>query len=251
MSVDIKRLRTTVQAGSETNSEILAVGMSDIHSHVVESDASELPIDVPITLRALDYATEHCMDENYVMLFFRMEAVVEVQHSVDTEWTEMTAHLEDPSVDLTPSIHVARSTWFDSVLAEARMVEYVFLEIPVPESPDKDRWLKARQHLEQAEHMYRHGNDAQVLAACYAALESLHPDPKQVFASMADREKRKHVDELMIGTKRYLHSGRHVVRDAEQTDMLGDFDVDHRDASFALALTKCWIAYATQLLQSN
>jgi hypothetical protein len=68
---------------------------------------------------------------------------------------------------------------------------------------------------------------------------------KDVLAKLTDEEKRKHLDTLLVAARNYLHAGRHVSKTGTR---VGEFDVDHRDAEFALGVTKMAISYVARLL---
>jgi hypothetical protein len=122
----------------------------------------------------------------------------------------------------------------------------VTLEVPIPPLPNRSRVEKALQHVATAQEHYENGNDPGVLQSCYGACESLNPaSPKSILAKVADDERRKHVNDLLIAAKAYLHAGRHVSKAGAQ---VGEFAVDHPDAEFALGTTKMLISYVARLL---
>ncbi len=61
-------------------------------------------------------------------------------------------------------------------------------------------------------------------------------------------EKRQKIDALLDQTGKYFHAGRHVSKTGPQQ---GEFPVDHRDAEFALALAKFFLAYIAKLLPQS
>jgi hypothetical protein len=58
-------------------------------------------------------------------------------------------------------------------------------------------------------------------------------------------KKRDHLNIVLKNTKDFMHAGRHV---SKQGQRIGEFDVDRRDADFALAQTKIWLVYIARLL---
>ncbi len=135
------------------------------------------------------------------------------------------------------SIYVPRSDWLKDVLEPIGVGNYVFSEIRVPKVPDRERSEKALKHLRDAEEQFRLGNDPGVFQSCRAVFEEgvLERAPKNIFAAVADEEKRKRGDQLLKEAVAYFHSGRHPSRTGPSQ---GEFPVDHRDAEFALSLLK-------------
>jgi hypothetical protein len=146
-------------------------------------------------------------------------------------------------------ITLARSDWVTNVLEPLGIGEYVSMEIPLPGVPERERWRAALRHVEEAQKHFGMGNDAAVLQSCHAAFESLEGAPKHILDGVTDGKKREVVDELLKQTKSYFNSGRHVSKsDGSQK---GSFPVDHRDAEFALYLSRVFLAYIAKLLASG
>ncbi len=122
---------------------------------------------------------------------------------------------------------------------------HVLMEMPVPVVPDRKRWEDALTHLARAEQQFASGNDPGVFQYCRAMIDSLEGYPKQIFSKLGDESKRQQIDELLNQTGKYFHAGRHVSKAGPQE---GEFPVDHRDAEFALALAKFFLAYMAKLL---
>lgn len=55
--------------------------------------------------------------------------------------------------------------------------------------------------------------------------------------------------ELLKQAKSYFNSGRHVSKSDSSQE--GSFPVDHRDAEFALYLSRIFLAYTVKLLASG
>jgi hypothetical protein len=141
---------------------------------------------------------------------------------------------------------ITRDDWLENVVRVIQPDEYAILEVPIPPTPNRGRFEKALTHLATAQERFTRGDDPGVLQSCHGAFESLSPGaPKDVLAKLTDPEKRKHLDELLLAAKAYLHAGRHVSKAGAR---LGEFDVDHRDAEFALGITKMAISYVARLL---
>lgn len=147
-------------------------------------------------------------------------------------------------IDMFPVI--TRDDWFENVVKVIEPGDYVVLEAPIPTPPNRSRFEKALSHLATALEHFKNGNDPAVLQSCHGAFESLGPGAaKAILAKLSDVEKRKHVDALLMTAKNYLHAGRHISKTGTR---IGEFDVDHRDAEFALGVTKMVVAYVARLL---
>jgi hypothetical protein len=73
-------------------------------------------------------------------------------------------------------------------------------------------------------------------------METLIGFPTGVYTAVPDGLKSKRINAVAKAIGDYLHAGRHVAKDGPRE---GEFDVDHRDAQFALALTKSLLALLT------
>jgi hypothetical protein len=144
-------------------------------------------------------------------------------------------------------ISVSRDEWLEKVMKVIEPTDYMILEVPIPTVPNRSRFQKALAHLKTADEHFEGGNDPGVLQSCYAAFDSLEGAPKEILAKLDDNEKRKQVDELLLKAKVYLNAGRHVSKTGLQA---GEFYVDHRDAEFALGMTKMMVSYVARLLAS-
>jgi hypothetical protein len=262
MEANIHLLRVELRGKPEYNPEVLGIAVADTFSFDTGFEDCSLYLDVPVSREAVNWATEHSSAPGATSILLTMHAIATVTIRDSGEERIATAELrdrdwydegDDDTRDWSDEYSYAlfdipRSRWLESVMGRFGLGDYVFLEMLIPKPPDRERWEKSLRHIREAETFYSNGNDAQVLAACYAAFESFSSDPKRVFSAITDTTKRRHLDDLMIHTKNFLHSGRHVVRNAQQSRFEGDFDVDHRDATFALAVAKSWLVYTAQLL---
>ena len=144
------------------------------------------------------------------------------------------------------TFELAHSDWVRKVLRPLGTDDHILFSLQVPARPGDGPSRTALTHLAAADDAYNRGDDATVLQKCYAVFESLRPrSPETLFESVSDPEKRQHLDKLMVENKDFLHAGRHVAKEGSGA---GQFDVDHRDSSFALAQTKIWLAYLGRLL---
>ena len=66
---------------------------------------------------------------------------------------------------------------------------------------------------------------------------------------MTDGKKREAVDKLLKQTRSYFNSGRHVSK--SDGSHKGSFPADHRDAEFALYLSRVFLAHTAKLLASG
>lgn len=66
-------------------------------------------------------------------------------------------------------------------------------------------------------------------------------------AAIADLGKRTALDQLVRQLVNFLHEGRHPSDNGPQQ---GQFPVDHRDTTFALAMSKFFLSYIAQQTQA-
>jgi hypothetical protein len=97
-----------------------------------------------------------------------------------------------------------------------------------------------------AETRNHEGNDPDVLRYCHDALQAVSPsNPKGIVPAIADDAKRQQLDEALHHFRDFLQNGRHPQKTGANA---GRYDVDHRDAQFALAMRKVWLVYIARLL---
>ena len=156
------------------------------------------------------------------------------------EW--LFQHFGEARQTLLP-FQVARSDWFTRVLQPIGTVEYINTEIALPAG---DPALRAAVgQIAAAERAYSDCDDPSVFLYCRAAIDALPGAKQDVFIGLPDRGEAKLLDDLMRQAGSYLHRGRHVAGDGGDQ---GDFPVDHRDARFALNLTKLLVAHTGHVL---
>lgn len=138
------------------------------------------------------------------------------------------------------NVRVSRSDWIRDVLTPTAYGDYVINEIRVPRGSVATQWRSAAERLQDADELLVLGRHAEALFQCRAALETLPGSPKRIFDFVEDEAKRTTIDELTRQLVRFLHLGRHV--------KTGEgFAVDHRDAQFAVYVTKTLLSYASTL----
>ncbi len=89
------------------------------------------------------------------------------------------------------------------------------------------------------------GEDDAVFHKLRAWLDSLPRAKKEILARIADKDKREHLDDLLLSFGKYLHDGRHV----KEED--GLFPVDHLDAAFALDMTRVLLSHLSLMLTAG
>jgi hypothetical protein len=240
--LELHRLRVEVRLKNER----LGVGeLQNAVAHVF-SHESQLVVELPLTQQAVQFLAEQGRS-NQIELFLDMTGFARFR----TEGRGSRGEIENPGawedadVDREQgTIRIPLSTWISSVVEPTGTNRFVFLEVPIPKTPDRARWEVALGHLAAAEQFYAEGRDAEVLQRCYAAYESLDGAPKGIFDKVADEKKRQRLNESLKDVKGFMQGGRHVA-EAGRSD--GDFAVDHRDAAFALGQTKIWLSYIAHL----
>jgi hypothetical protein len=142
-------------------------------------------------------------------------------------------------------VAIPRPVWVKQVLEPIGTDQYVLLELPIPPMPTGQRWQAAQEHLARAEARFHEGHDADVLRHCHDAFTALSPkDPTKFVPPVGDDVKMDQVNETLHAFRDFLHRGRHPLRTGDDA---GRYDVDHRDAAFALAATKIWLTYLARL----
>ena len=238
------------QLKSDVRFDMQLLGAASLREVVedVLNHGTRVTLEAPISRDALDYVDAHLRARQFdLMLEFRgslqaTTAAPTPSGAVNTdEWSEH--HVRSGQ----NTVRIGRDDWITGVLEPLGAPAHAFLDLPLPQPPDSERWQMALQHLAHAERLYREGNDAEVLQRCYAVFDSLDGAPKNIFDSLSatDPEKREKVDRALLAFRNYLQSGRHV---STSGDSDGQFPVDHRDASFALSQAKLWLGYVARLL---
>jgi hypothetical protein len=241
------------QLKSDVRFDIQLLGTASLREVVedVLNYGTRVTLEAPISREALAYVDAHLRARQFdLMLEFRgslqaTTAAPAASGVVDTDdWAEH--HVRSGQ----NTVRISRDDWITGVLEPLGAPSHAFLDLPLPQPPDSERWHMALEHLAHAERLYREGNDAEVLQRCYAVFDSLEGAPKNIFDSLGatDPDKREKVDKALIAFRTYLQSGRHV---STSGDSDGQFPVDHRDADFALSQTKLWLTYVARLLAAS
>lgn len=144
-------------------------------------------------------------------------------------------------------VRVSRSDWLKQVLEPIGTLEYVLTDIALPKGAAATDFANALAHLCEAERQYQLGHDPDVFAHCKAMTEALPGAPKAVFAALVDQQQAEILNALLKDAVDYFNRGRHVVQQGEQK---GQFPVSHRDARFALTLSKILLAEIADILSA-
>jgi hypothetical protein len=218
----------------------------------IASGENSLELEGPLTREALRFMESQFREQRKCALTMELRSLLWFKDDTPGGQSITSAFVSAGQWGLLPSTQtsivatITRDDWMDNVVKVVQPEDRAILEVPIPTPPNRGRFEKALKHLATAEEQYQQGNDTAVLQACYGGFESLSPGAaKDVLAKLTDLEKRKHLDELLVKAKTYLHAGRHISKTGAR---LGDFDVDHRDAEFALGMTKMVISYVARLL---
>lgn len=234
------------------NREMLGTGTVDEIGEEIRSGGRQLHLEIPINREAIRFVQDHARDHS---LNFELECHGLLWVIDSRSGGPVSASEERGKWRLVPvksgsvRISIYRSDWVKNVLEPLGIGKYILLELPIPDVPEPERWKKALDHLEDAQNHFHMGNDAAILHLCHAAFEGLEGAPKNIFDQMADEKKRRAVDDLLKQAMDYFHSGRHVSKSSGPQQ--GTFPVDHRDAEFALYLSRTFMAYIAKLLVSN
>jgi len=219
----------------------------------IGSGDGSLKLEGPLSRDALRFMESRFRDSRTCTLTIALSSLLWFRDDVAEIQSAMFTNLVPPGQwgviyttqnEMYPQI--TRDDWLEKVVKVIQPDDYAILEVPIPATPSRGRFQKALTHLATAQERFERGDDPGVLQSCHGAFESLSPGaPKDVLAKLADEEKRKRLDTLLVAAKNYLHAGRHVSKSGTR---IGEFDVDHRDAEFALGVTKMAISYVARLL---
>jgi hypothetical protein len=144
-------------------------------------------------------------------------------------------------------VRVARSDWLKQVLEPIGTLEYVLTDVALPKGAASSSFSAALTHLREAERQYQLGHDPDVFAHCKAMTEALPGWPKAIFASLVDQRQAEVLSALLKDAVDYFNRGRHV---AQEGDQKGQFQVSHRDARFALTLSKVLLAEIADIVSA-
>jgi len=233
--LEIHQLRMELRVGTE----VLGIGWLNQLGTIVHAGGVTVKITVPVTRDGVKLADD-ANRESKISVSFDLRGNGRFQKADEAEWEFVEIQTSSPHHHA-----VARSDWIEQVLGPLGFGKYVIMELVLPAEDQRDSWNAALQHLATAEARYWSGDDPGVLQACYAAISALDPDPQKILDKMDDPEKRNQVDALLRQAKVYMHAGRHPTKEGV---MLGHFNVQRRDADFALAQTKVWLTYISRLI---
>jgi hypothetical protein len=245
--VELRQLKTDVRFENEL---LGTATLREVVENVLQYGTG-VTLDAPITREALAYIDQKRRSRWVdLMLTFKGYLRATQQPQGPGGFTETKDWEEYPVHSGQNTVRVSGDEWIGGVVEPLGGPSHVLLDLPLPKPPDQERWRAALDHLRQADRYYHDGNDEAVLQRCYAAFESLEGAPKAIFESLAglDPGKQTKVDRALQSFRDYLQSGRHVSTAGTKE---GDFDVNRRDADFALSQTKLWLTYIARLLTNG
>jgi hypothetical protein len=247
--INVVQFQADVQV---VHGEALAVVQAVELGEPIASGENSLVLEGPLTREALRFMESQFRVQRKCALTMDLRSLLWFKDDAPGGQSGTTAFVQPGQWGLLPTTKtmlvatVTRDDWLENVVKVIQPDDRVILEVPIPTTTNRARFEKALKHLATAQEQYQQGNDAAVLQACYGAFESLSPGAqKAVLAKLTDVEKREHLDELLKTAKTYLHAGRHVSTTGAKE---GEYDVDHRDAEFALGVTKMAVSYVARLL---
>jgi hypothetical protein len=128
-------------------------------------------LDCPLSQEAIRYVDDHVSGAQVELMLevrgdvrYRTESGPEILRSEDEGWRAVDVRSGQNYV------HVPRSQWLNRVVEPLGMNRYVLMELAIPEPPERGKWEHALAHLDQAEKLYREGNDSEVLGAVLCGL---------------------------------------------------------------------------------
>ena len=157
-----------------------------------------------------------------------------------------TWHIESASAqNLTElDVQVARSDWYEQVVEQLNIGSYLITPLYLPYGVKN--WESTLKHMNEALRALVQGNPPGVFGACRGAIDALPGNKTDIFAAIPEGKKRDAIDELTKSIGKYIHSGRHVVPNADG-EQAGEFPVDQRDAVFVYNMTKLLLSQIASL----
>jgi hypothetical protein len=217
VQAEIHFLRMQVQYANE----VLAEGTSA--GEFVDFHDRRLIVEAPITRAALQFVNDRLVGD-------RVDLTLQL-----SGWMRISALV----------LQVPRGEWFKRVIEPIGTMEYLLTEIPLLKGGVGAALEKSYKQLQEAERHWVTGNDPSVFFHCKGAIEALPGWPQQIFDALVDRTKAECLDKLVHSAKNYFDHGRHIAQSGSQE---GEFPVDHREAEFALSLTKVLLAETGSVL---
>jgi len=242
--VDVRMLRVDVVCGTERigSGDFRVLGrLITLHTEV------SLQVEVPITPAAIQYVSETAMGDDVAL---NLIVQTRLGYRPSAELGSEAGSWEETSQGGTSmQVSIPRSVWVKQVLEPIGTDHHVFLDLPIPPMPAGQRWQATQEHLARAEVRFHGGYSADVLRHCHDALAALSPkDPTRIVPPIADDAKRNQLNKTLHEFRDFLQRGRHPQKTGDEA---GRYDVDHRDAAFALGATKIWLAYLAKLEAGN
>ena len=247
VQAEIHFLRMQVQYANEVLAEGTAAGeFVDFHDR-------RLIVEAPITRTALQFVNDRLVGDR-VDLTLQLSGWMRIRYQPEEgealppgspatdDWIFTTFGVMSISALV---LQVPRGEWFRRVIEPVGTHEYLLTEIPLLKGGVGASLEKSYKQLQEAERHWVTGNDPSVFFHCKGAIEALPGWPQQIFDSLVDRTKAEYLDKLVHSAKNYFDHGRHIAQSGIQE---GEFPVDHREAEFALALTKVLLAEAAAVL---
>ena len=234
---DMHEMRVRLEAANEL------IGEGKLGPVEVRRRESAYEVEIPVSRHALAFLNER-LTGNDLDLVAKFSGWMLVRRGgaeqAAPEWQTVGS-----SRQAWLSFQVPRSDWFTKVLEPIGVGKFVVFEMPLPSGDLRTEFEQALAHLNEAERHYVTGSDPSVFSSCRAAFDALPGAKQHIYDTIADERKRKQLDDLAREVGEYLHTGRHVAESGEQQ---GEFPVDHRDAEFALAMTRLLVTYTAKLL---
>lgn len=246
VQAEIHFLRMQVQYANEVLAEGATAGeFVDFHDR-------RLVIEAPITRPALEFVNERLTGDR-VDLTLQLSGWMRIRYQPEEgealpagaepdEWTFTTFGVMSVSAI---TLQVPRGEWFKRVIEPIGTHEYLLTEIPLLKGGIGASLEKSYKQVLEAERHWVTGNDPSVFFHCKGAIEALPGWPESIFDPLPDRTKAEYLNRLVHSAKSYFDQGRHIARTGTQE---GEFPVDHREAQFALALTKVLLAETAAVL---
>ncbi len=236
VQAEIHHLRLRIKFANE----VLGDGTSG--GEYVDTNDRRMHIEVPISRSALAFVNEN-LQADRLDLTLSLQGWMRIRHEPQGDTGERPADWTFTSFGVMGmadiNLQLARGEWFKRVLEPLGSYEYVLTEVPILKGTASAGLQRSLAHIREAERHFAEGNDPAVFQYCRAMIEALPGWPKEIFAGIAEANKRERLNELTLSAKRYYDHGRHLAKEGAQE---GDFPVNHREALFAISMAKVLLA---------
>ena len=248
LPVDARVRLLSLSGRLKSDDELLAVSIPITIQADLDSRGTAITLQFPMSPEAIAAIQSRVRDPTIIL---SVEVVglhsIFLEPSAQSGFASQFPPGEWSMVPIQPSIvtlAIPRSDWYSRVLEPIGTYRYTLWAVALPKAQEAGGAAASVRHVAEAERAFATGDDPAVFLHCRGAWDTLPGDKVAIFDVILDTKKRARVDELGKRFGGFLHAGRHVAADGSYE---GEFPVDHRDAEFALNMTKLFVGYVSRL----